>query len=68
MQLSAYIDLSNILLSLVVTLATSPDIGIDVLGGVKKPACLSLRYLLILMVVCVTGSNVLWVKKLQSRF
>jgi hypothetical protein len=47
-------------LSLVVALATSPDIGIDVPGGVKKPACLSLRYLLILMVVCVIGSTVLW--------
>jgi hypothetical protein len=37
LQLSAYIALSNILLSLVVALANSPDIGIDVLGGVKKP-------------------------------
>jgi hypothetical protein len=46
--------------SVVVALGTSPDIELDVLGGVKKPACLSLRYLLILMVVCVTGSTVLW--------
>jgi hypothetical protein len=37
MQLSAYIALSNILLSLVVALATSPDIVIDVPGGVKNP-------------------------------
>jgi hypothetical protein len=44
MKLSAYIALSNTLLSLVVALGTSPDIGIDVPGDVKKPACLSLRY------------------------
>jgi hypothetical protein len=60
MQLSASIALSNTLLSLVVALATSPDIGINVPVGVKKPACLSLRSLLILMIVCVTGSIVLW--------
>jgi hypothetical protein len=60
MQLSASIALSNTLLSLVVALATSPDIGINVPLGVKKPACLSLISLLILMIVCVTRSIVLW--------
>jgi hypothetical protein len=40
MQLSAYIALSNTLLSLVVALATSRDIGIDVPVGVKK-TCMS---------------------------
>ena len=65
MPLSASIALSNILLSLVVTLVTSSDIGINALGGVKKIACLSLRSLLILMVVCVIGSTVLWLHVLN---
>ena len=39
--------------------------GINVLGGVKKIACLSLRSLLILMVVCVIGSTVLWLHVLN---
>jgi hypothetical protein len=60
MQLNASIALSNTLLSLVVALATSLDIGINVLGGVRKLACLILRSLLVLMVVCVIGSVVLW--------
>jgi hypothetical protein len=59
MQLSASIALRNTLLSLVVELATSLDIGINILGGMRELACLSLRYLLISMVVCVTGSIVL---------
>jgi hypothetical protein len=59
MELSASIALSNALLSLVVALVTSSDIGINALEGVKKLACLSHRSLLILMVVCVIVSTVL---------
>lgn len=46
------------LLSLVVALATSPSIGINALRGMKKLTCLSPRFLLILMVVCIIESTV----------
>ena len=59
MELSASIALRNTLRSLVVALVNSSGIGINVLGGVKKLACLSHRSLLILMVVCVIESTAL---------
>ena len=59
MELSVSIALRNTLGSLVVALVTSPGIGINALGGMKKLACLSHRSLLILMVVCAIGSIVL---------
>ena len=65
MPLSVSIALSNILLSLVAALVTSPGIEINAPGGVKKIACLSLRSLLILMVVCVIESTVLWLHVLN---
>jgi hypothetical protein len=65
MLLSASIALSSILLSLAVALVTSPGIGINVQGGMKKIVCLSLRFRLILMVVHVIRSTVLFVPVLN---
>jgi hypothetical protein len=60
MALSASNAIRSTMLSLVVALVTSPVIGINVLRGMRKLACLSLRSLLILMAVCVIGITVLW--------
>ena len=57
MQLSASITVSNIVLFLVVALATSPGIDISVLKDVRNVACLR-SILSILMVVFIIGSTV----------
>jgi len=60
MELGAYIALRSTLVFLVVALVIFHATLPLVLRGVKKLACLSLKSLLILMVVCVLGTTVLW--------
>jgi hypothetical protein len=62
MALSASIAKSSTLVDLQVALATSVIIGINVLRGeIKLGGLVSLRFLLILMVLCVIGITVLCV-------
>jgi len=65
MELGAYIALRSTLVFLVVALVIFHATLPLVLRGVKKLACLSLKSLLILMVVCVLGTTVLWLLVLK---